>query len=78
MNILRRHGTPVVTVSEAELLEAPRLLREGGGPATTPSGAAGFGGLHRALSGAEPDFGLCRDSRVLVVISERDLGEGCP
>ncbi|MEJ0079321.1 MAG: pyridoxal-phosphate dependent enzyme [Alphaproteobacteria bacterium] len=74
MDILRRYGTPVVTVSEAELLEAPRILREGHGPATTPSGAAGFAGLRRALeSNVGRNFGLGRDSRVLVVITERDL-----
>ena len=76
MGILRRHGTPVVTVSEADLLEAPRLLREGGGPATTPSGAAGFAGLCHALSGAGGRFGLDGDSRVLVVITEGDLATG--
>ena len=75
MDILRRYGTPVVTVSEAELLEAPRLLRDGRGPATTPSAAAGFAGLCRALRGTGRDFGLGGDSRVLVVISERDLDE---
>lgn len=76
MDILRRHGTPVVTVSEHDLLEAPRLLREGGGPATTPSGAAGFAGLCRALRGeASESLGLGRDSRVLLVITEGDLAE---
>jgi diaminopropionate ammonia-lyase len=75
MDILRRHGTPVVTVSEAGLLEAPRLLRAEHGPATTPSGAAGLAGLCRALSGAGMNFGLGADSRVLLVISERDLDE---
>jgi diaminopropionate ammonia-lyase len=77
MDILRRHGTPVVTVSEADLLDAPRLLREGGGPATTPSGAAGFAGLCHALKGdAGGRFGLSGDSRVLVVITEGDLASG--
>lgn len=77
MDILRRHGTPVVTVSEAELLEAPRFLLERGGPATTPSGAAGFAGLCRALSGdARGNFGLNRDSRVLLVMSEGDVAAG--
>jgi diaminopropionate ammonia-lyase len=77
MEVLRRHGTRVVTVSEADLLEAPRLLREGGGPATTPSGAAGFAGLCDALQGgAAGGFGLDADSRVLVVITEGDLATG--
>jgi diaminopropionate ammonia-lyase len=76
MDILRRQGTPVVTVSETDLLEAPRVLREEGGPATTPSGSAGFAGLCRAFGDAGTSFGLGGDSRVLVVISERDLDEG--
>ncbi|MGB9369546.1 MAG: pyridoxal-phosphate dependent enzyme [Xanthobacteraceae bacterium] len=76
MDILRRHRARVATVSEADLLEAPRLLREGGGPATTPSGAAGFAGLCHALSGRGGNFGLGRDSRVLVVITESDLASG--
>jgi diaminopropionate ammonia-lyase len=76
MDILRRHGARVVTVSEADLLEAPRLLRDGGGPATTPSGAAGFAGLCHALRGASGNLGLGRDSRVLMVITEGDLAPG--
>jgi diaminopropionate ammonia-lyase len=77
MEILRRHGTPVVTVLEADLLEAPRLLREGGGPATTPSGAAGLAGLCHALKGdGDRRFGLSGDSRVLVVVTEGDLVTG--
>ena len=76
MDILRRHGAGVVTVSEADLLEAPQLLRDGGGPATTPSGAAGLAGLCHALKGdAGGRFGLSGDSRVLVVITEGDLAE---
>jgi diaminopropionate ammonia-lyase len=74
MEVLRRHGAHVVTVSEADLLEAPRRLREGHGPATTPSGAAGFAGLCNALNyGGRGGFDLDADSRVLVVITERDL-----
>jgi diaminopropionate ammonia-lyase len=76
MDILRRHGARVVTVSEADLLEAPRLLRDGGGPATTPSGAAGFAGLCHALRGASGNLGLGGDSRVLMVITEGDLAPG--
>jgi len=74
IDILRRHGTPVVTVSEADLLEAPQLLRDGGGPATTPSGAAGFAGLcHVLKADVGRRFGLSGDSRVLVVITEGNL-----
>jgi diaminopropionate ammonia-lyase len=74
MEILRRHRARAVAVSEADLLKAPRVLREGHGPATTPSGAAGFAGLSHALeSDAGGNFGLASDSRVLVVVTERDL-----
>jgi diaminopropionate ammonia-lyase len=77
MEMLRRHGGRVVTVSEVDLLEAPRLLREGGGPARTPSGAAGLAGLCHALKGdGDRRFGLSGDSRVLVVITEGDLATG--
>jgi diaminopropionate ammonia-lyase len=73
MEVLRRHGAQVVAVSEADLLEAPLRLREGQGPATTPSGAAGFAGLCHALSGHGARFGLGTESRVLVLVTERDL-----
>jgi len=75
MEILRRRGAEVLTVSEADLLEAPRRLRDGRGPATTPSGAAGFAGLCHALSSQRARFGLGADSRVLVIVTERDLEE---
>lgn len=65
MAALRRHGARAVTVSEAELAAAPGLLRAHGGPATTPSGAAGLAGL--APAGLDPA------SRVLIVVTEADL-----
>ena len=56
--VLRRHGAQAVTVSEATLAGATRRLRERGGPATTPSGAAGLAGLMSLLaSGSAPAFG---------------------
>jgi diaminopropionate ammonia-lyase len=73
IEILRRRGAQLVTVSEAELLKAPHLLREGQGPATTPSGAAGLAGLCHVLRDDPGRFGLRRDSRVLVVITEREI-----
>ncbi|MGD9507655.1 MAG: pyridoxal-phosphate dependent enzyme [Geminicoccaceae bacterium] len=70
MTALRRHRARAMTVSEAELAAAPPLLRAHGGPATTPSGAAGLAGLARlAASGA----GLDPASRVLLVVTEADL-----
>ena len=38
---LMRHGAEALAVSEAVLLDTPALLAAHGGPATTPSGAAG-------------------------------------
>jgi diaminopropionate ammonia-lyase len=72
--ILRRHGARVVTVSEADLSGGPGLVAANGGPATTPSGAAGVAGLDRVLrDGFGARFGLDAASRVLVVLSEGGL-----
>jgi diaminopropionate ammonia-lyase len=76
LQILRRCGARVVTVSEEDLLAAPRYLTEAQGPATTPSGAAGFAGLWRILSDNDgARFALDATSRVLLVITEADLGD---
>jgi diaminopropionate ammonia-lyase len=72
--VLRRHGARTVTVSEAVLGDATRLLREQGGPATTPSGAAGLAGLVSLLArDPGPGFGLDATSRVLILVTEADL-----
>jgi diaminopropionate ammonia-lyase len=74
MKVLRRHGARVVTVSEDALVETPHLLRQHGGPATTPSGAAGLAGLVKILSdGSAASFGLTAGSRVLILVTETDL-----
>ena len=65
--VLQRHRARAVAVPEAELAAAPRLLRDHGGPATTPSGAAGLAGLVH-------DAGLDAASRVLIVVTECELG----
>ncbi|MCU4159569.1 pyridoxal-phosphate dependent enzyme [Acidiphilium sp. AL] len=71
LEVLRKHGARVVTVSEDALAEAPRLLRDHGGPATTPSGAAGLAGVAaRALD-------LAPDSRVMVIVTEAELDMDC-
>src|SRR3546814_15947491 len=44
LETLLRHGAEAVTVPEAELTAAARLLAEQPGPRTTPSGAAGLAG----------------------------------
>ncbi|RKK01389.1 PLP-dependent lyase/thiolase, partial [Pseudoroseomonas wenyumeiae] len=52
-----------ITVPEAGLAEAPAVLRDCGGPETTPSGATGLAAL---LAGPA----LPPESRVLLIISE--------
>jgi diaminopropionate ammonia-lyase len=74
VEVLRRHGARAVTVSEAALAGATRLLREQGGPTTTPSGAAGLAGLMSLLSsGSAPGFQLDAASRVLILVTEADF-----
>ncbi|AWN55015.1 pyridoxal-phosphate dependent enzyme [Methylobacterium sp. 17Sr1-1] len=75
--VLRRHGARVAAVTEAELRRAPEILAEAGGPATTPSGAAGLAGALAAF--ADPDraaeLRLDRDSRLLILVTEGALPE---
>jgi diaminopropionate ammonia-lyase len=74
--ILRARAAVAVTVSESELADGPRVLRECGGPRTTPSGAAGLAGAIRSLrdpSAAAP--GLTAKSRVLIVVTEGALDD---
>lgn len=70
--ILLRHGAAAVVVPEAALVEAPTFLSAHGGPATTPSGAAGLAGLRQAL--ADPalarSLALGPASRVLLLVTE--------
>jgi diaminopropionate ammonia-lyase len=75
MPVLRRHATRVVTLSEAALTAAPHLLRQQGGPATTPSGAAGLAGLAALMANARDaaGYGLAADSRVLILVTEAAL-----
>ena len=63
LETLRRHRVEAITVSEATLDEAPLLLRDCGGPATTSSGAA-------SLAGALARPGLPADARVLILVTE--------
>lgn len=75
--MLRSHDARVVAVPEPGLLEAPGVLAAHGGPATTPSGAAGLAGVINAL--ARPamtlDLGLDRTSRILLLVTERALDD---
>lgn len=78
--VLSRHTVHAVTVAEAALSAAPRLLAEAGGPVSTPSGAAGVAGLAAALADAATRraLELDRHSRVLLVVSEADLDSPMP
>jgi diaminopropionate ammonia-lyase len=67
---LRRNDARAITVSEAELAEAPRALRAAGGPPTTPSGATGFAGLKRAIAEKSDEFAIDEGSRILLIASE--------
>jgi len=70
--VLVRSKVRTIAASEQELRAAPRLLRSKGGPATTPSGAAGLAGLSAACG--ERDiarrFALDSTSRVLLIVTE--------
>ncbi|WP_158813080.1 pyridoxal-phosphate dependent enzyme [Methylocapsa sp. S129] len=74
MDALRRAGARAIAVPEDELAKAPRELRKGGGPLTTPSGATGLAGLLRAI-GEESDanFAIDAASRILLIVSEAEI-----
>jgi diaminopropionate ammonia-lyase len=74
LKLLRRHAARSMTVQETTLMEAPTLLRQHGGPATTSSGAAGLAGLIEALSNdrAISNFNLSATSRIQILITEAD------
>jgi diaminopropionate ammonia-lyase len=70
--ILLKHQARAVVVSEEQLQAAVGSLRDAGGPATTPSGAAGLAGfLHVATEHAlRHAHGLDAHSVVLLVATE--------
>ncbi|UWU67782.1 pyridoxal-phosphate dependent enzyme [Bradyrhizobium sp. NC92] len=72
--VLRRHGARAITVSEAELVDAVRLL-SAHDLATTPSAAAGLAGAMTALAipSYTSNLGLDGRSRILVLLTERAL-----
>ncbi|MEL1263348.1 pyridoxal-phosphate dependent enzyme [Pseudoxanthomonas putridarboris] len=72
---LRRHGARGMTVSDAELEAAVHVLARDGGPATTPSGAAGVAGLLRVAGdpGMRSVHMLSSESCVLLLITEAAL-----
>lgn len=72
VRILRQHDAVSEVVSEDELHEGVRILRQTGGPATTPSGATGLAGLLHAARNPvlRGKHELDASSAVLLVISE--------
>jgi diaminopropionate ammonia-lyase len=77
LRILQRHPVHAVLVPEAELKMAATGLRNAGGPASTPSGAAGLAGLLH--SAARPDLRTAHqleaDSVVLLIATEGSLSQ---
>jgi diaminopropionate ammonia-lyase len=72
LEVLLRHGARAEPVSEAILAEAPVLLRNSGGPATTASGGAGLAGLMAMVArGAGPGAA----ASVLILVTEGIAGE---
>ncbi|MEO7325996.1 MAG: pyridoxal-phosphate dependent enzyme [Dokdonella sp.] len=69
--LLRHHARPI-TVDEPGLEDAVAVLRNGGGPDTTPSGAAGLAGLLHMAARAELrlQHRLDPESVVLLIITE--------
>lgn len=77
IDLLRPCGARVVTVTEAALDDAGRVLRACGGPDTTASGAAGLAGLASLMvAGNAADFGLGPTSRVLILVTEAEIKDG--
>jgi diaminopropionate ammonia-lyase len=80
LKILLDHGATAITVGEAALADAVITLAAHGGPATTPTGAAGLAGLLAARPGSPParDLGIDARSRVLLVATEGPVPPGDP
>lgn len=68
--ILRKHRVQAVSVAEEMLDQAPSLLRDCGGPKTTPSGAASLAGAMALRAG---EGGLPAEARVLILVTEREI-----
>jgi diaminopropionate ammonia-lyase len=75
LQILQRHDARSVVVDESQLENAVEVLRDAGGPDTTPSGAAGLAGLLHAAADAllRDEHQLGQDSSVLLVVTEGTL-----
>lgn len=68
LRALLHHRAQALAVGEDELAAAPALLGQAGGPATTPSGAAGLAGLFAAASAPERRRAHDLDERSVVLV----------
>jgi diaminopropionate ammonia-lyase len=77
LEVLKRHDARPIVVTERDLHDGLDALRDGGGPATTVTGAAGLAGLMHVARRPElrRAHGLSGSSRVLLVITEGPLVE---
>jgi diaminopropionate ammonia-lyase len=80
LDVLRQAGAKAMTVSDVSLADATALLRDCGGPRTTPSGAAGLAGAVVAAADRGALHGLALDatSRVLIVVTESEVDKDQP
>jgi len=78
LKILLHHGATAITVGESVLSDAVTTLAACGGPATTPSGAAGLAGLLAAPPGSPPacELGIDASSRILLIATEGPIPRG--
>lgn len=72
LEILRAHDARSVVVGDEQLRTAMRLLRDAGGPDTTPSGAAGLAGLLHVAASAElrAEHEIDSGSSVVLIVTE--------
>jgi len=77
LQVLLRRDARAITVDEAALGEAVKVLADGGGPPTTPSGAAGLAGLLACPPGSmlAAALGVDATSRVLLIATEGPVPE---
>lgn len=80
LDVLRAAGVKARTVSDASLAGATTVLRDCGGPRTTPSGAAGLAGVLNATAKPDTrrDIALDASSRVLIAVTETELDKDEP
>ncbi len=78
LDVLLRHRVRALAVSEERLLEAPGWLLEGGGPPSTPSGAAGLAGVMAAVEdlAEAARLELGPNSRPLILVTEGVADDG--